>query len=159
MYPKLELEKYIFDCLYFYTHAFSIINKIKIKEVYGSHISNIDFLIMINEDIFLIKCKFESDILNLDNIKNFINDCEYLKTKIKKSYKFHFIYLTRIASVPFINNLNIYLYDYSTEINEFYLKEYEYLLMRLYNYIVQVTNVRLGLKEYLSDDILMSYII
>ena len=54
---------------------------------------------------------------------------------------------------------NIYLYDYPIELYEYSNKEYEYLLMRLYNYICNVTNIRLGLKEYLSNDVLMSYII
>ena len=161
----LEFDTYVFDCLYFYTKIFSVVKQKKIKEAYGSHINNIDFLIMINENIFLIKCNFDKYRPNLNNINTFFSECDYLRKKLKKSYNFHLIYLSRIASVLInvdITNYtckNIFLYDYPIEFYEYSNKEYEYLLMRLYNYICDVTNIRLGLKEYLSNDVLMSYII
>ena len=158
----VEFDTYVFDCLYFYTKIFSVVKQKKIKEAYGSHINNIDFLIMINENIFLIKCNFDKYRPNLNNINTFFSECDYLRKKLKKSYNFHLIYLSRIAShidVSYYGCKNIFLYDYPTEHlgNEY--KEYEYLLMRCYNYICDVTNIRLGLKEYLSNDVLMSYII
>ena len=151
MFPTegVEFDMYLYDCLYFYAKSFSIIQKKRLKEVYGSHITNINFMIMIQENIFLINSS------NLNNIINFITECEFLKTKLKKSYRFHLIYLTRIMSVPYSSVVNLYLYDYSMQNN--YSKEYEYILMKLYNYIVHVTGIRLGLKEYLSNDILMTY--
>jgi hypothetical protein len=156
----VEFETYIYDCLYFYAQNFSVVKRKKIKETYGLHIDNIDFLIMINENIFLIKCNFDKDRPNLYNINTFISECEYLRKKLKKSYNFHLIYLSRISSV--LNNstcVNIFLYAYPTVNLKYDSKEYEYLLMRLYNYMVYITNIRLGLKEYLSNDVLMSYII
>jgi hypothetical protein len=152
----MEFENYIFDCLYFYTRNFSVVRQKKIKEVYGSHITNINFLIMINENIFLIHSNFDKDRPNSNNIKSFITDCEYLKNKMKKSYNIHMIYLSRIAPINY-SCIHIFLYDIPCEYLRF--NENEYLLMRLYNYIAGVTNIRLGLKEYLSDDILMTYII
>ena len=94
-------------------------------------------------------------------------DCNILKNRFNKSYKYHLISLSRISleaitleHLKYNNGINISLYDNS--INQIYsCKESEYLLMRLYNYIVQITNCRLGLKEYLSieNDVLMSYLI
>jgi hypothetical protein len=163
---------YVIDCFHFYKSNNSTLNKTSvlsnqiIKKNYGQNLINIDILILINLDIFLIQCNFDKNRPSFHNIKAFTMDCEILKKRFNKSYKYHLICLSKISvdaitleHLKYNNGINIFLYDYS--INQIYCKENEYLLMRLYNYIVQITNCRLGLKEYLSieNDVLMSYLI
>jgi len=163
---------YVIDCFHFYksnnahSNKTSVLSNSIIKKNYGNNLLNIDILILINLDIFLIQCDFNNDRPTFHNIKAFIMDCNILKNRFNKSYKYHIICLSRIIvdvnTLEYLknnNSINIYLYDYSN--NQIYCKENEYLLMRLYNYIGNTTNCRLGLKEYLSieKDVLMSYFI
>jgi hypothetical protein len=161
---------YIIECFQFYksnnlsTNKTSVLSNLIIKKNYGNNLLHIDILILINFDIFLIQCNFNNDKPNFYNIKGFIMDYEILKKKLNKSYKFHLICLSRIMldtngleHLKLYNGINIYLYDYP--IQQKNSKENEYLLMRLYNKIVEITNYRLGLKEYSSNDVLMSYLI
>jgi len=163
---------YVIDCFHFYksnnspSNKTSVLTNSIIKKNYGNNILNIDILILINLDIFLIQCDFNNDRPTFHNIKAFTMDCDILKKRFNKSYKYHLICLSRIfvdaitlEHLKYNNGINICLYDYSN--NQIYCKEKEYLLMRLYNYIVHITNCRLGLKEYLSieNDVLMSYLI
>jgi len=134
-------------------------DKKRIKELYGFHITNIDFLIIIKNDIFFIQSKFEKNRPDINNVKNFIIECDNIKSKLKKYFRYHLIFLTRVAYLNNFSGINLFLYDYPIEKEEYSYKEYEYLLMKLYKYIVQETDIRLGLKEYLSSDILMSYVI
>ena len=163
---------YIIDCFHFYKSnntslcKTSVLSNSIIKKNYGQNLLNIDILILINLDIFLIQCDFNNDRPSFYNVKAFTMDCDILKKRFNKSYKYHLIYLSRITldasgleHLKYNNGINIFLYDYP--INQIYCKENEYLLMRLYNYISYITNCRLGLKEYLSieNDVLMSYLI
>ena len=163
---------YIIDCFHFYKSnntslcKTSVLSNSIIKKNYGQNLLNIDILILINLDIFLIQCDFNNDRPSFYNVKAFTMDCDILKKRFNKSYKYHLIYLSRITldasgleHLKYNNGINIFLYDYPNE--QINCKENEYLLMRLYNYIVNITNCRLGLKEYLSieNDVLMSYLI
>ena len=163
---------YVIDCFHFYksnnspSNKTSVLTNSIIKKNYGQYLINIDILILINLDIFLIQCDFNNDRPNFHNVKAFTMDCNILKKRFNKSYKYHLICLSRICvdvitleHLKYNNGINIFLYDYSN--NQIYCKENEYLLMRLYNYIGNISNCRLGLKEYLSieNDVLMSYFI
>ena len=163
---------YVIDCFHFYklnnaySYKTSVISNSIIKKNYGQNLLNIDILILINLDIFLIQCDFNNNRPNFYNIKAFTMDCEILKKRFNKSYKYHIIFLSRIMvdaitmeHLKYNNGINIYLYN--NPIQQIYGKENEYLLMRLYNNIADITNCRLGLKEYLSieNEVLMSYFI
>jgi hypothetical protein len=163
---------YVIDCFHFYKSnnasscKTSVLSNSIIKNNYGQNLINIDILILINLDIFLIQCNFNNDRPSYYNVKALILDCDILKKRFNKSYKYHLIYLSRIALevsgleyLKYNNGINIFLYDYPYK--QIYCKENEYLLMRLYNYIVNITNCRLGLKEYSSieNDVLMSYLV
>lgn len=152
----MSQQKIIVEGFHFYKKYGQIITESVIKKTYGFYITNIDIMIKIGIHIFLINCKYD-----LDKIKNFIYDCNILQNKfINQQIKFYKIYLSKVqlsyldSNYLYQNNtINIYLSNVSNDDN----LNMEHILLKLYHYISEITDMRLGLKCYQSDDIIMTY--
>jgi len=146
---EIEFKKYIVECLKAYNNY---PHKILIDK-------NIDIYIQVYNNVFLIQCKFDKTRPTISEINNFISNCNLIKNQ-NIMYTYYPIYLSRISPIINTNNnsTNIYLYDYPIEYFQIY-KDFEHLLMKLYNHIVNISGCRLYLKDYQSDDVLMSYFI
>lgn len=146
-----DLDKIIIDCFHFYKHSGQIIKDSTIKKNYGENINNINIMMKIGFNIFFINCIHESCDFNVVN--NFNKDCEFIINKLNNKYfKYHKIILTvSPLNIGNLNIINIYVNPFRN------ISITEYLLLKLYYYISEITNIFPGLKYYGSDDIFMTY--
>jgi hypothetical protein len=158
-------EKYIAESLSF----FKIYIESQIKE-FDSSITTIDLIVYHSNYCFLIQIKYGKKKIKANEVKAFVSDCKKLISKLNKNYIYYPIYLTRIMNTKGgidalveLNGENIYLYNSEEDINIYTFagnnKEFEKLLMKLYNFMVMKTGYYYCLKEWGSTDVLMSYLI
>ncbi len=141
----------ILDCFQFYKQSGQIIRDSIIKKNYGENINNIDIMIKLNTNCFFINCK--NEFPNINVISNFNNECELIIKKLNNKYlKFHkIIFSKNTLNIVNFNITNIYLNPFVN------ISSLEYLILKLYNYISETTNLNPGLKYYQSNDIFMTY--
>jgi len=146
-----DLDKTIIDCFHFFKQSGQIIKESTIKRNYGENIFNINIMMKIGFNIFFINSMHESCDFNI--INNFNKDCEFIINKLNNKYfKYHKIILSVIPlNIWNLNIINIYTKPYST------ISSTEYLLLKLYYFISETTNIYPGLKYYGSDDIFMTF--
>ena len=158
-------EKYIADSLSF----FKIYIENQVRE-FDSSITTIDLMVYHSNYCFLIQIKYKKIKVDANEVKAFISDCKKLISKLNKNYIYYPIYLTRVINTKGgidalveLNGENIYLYNSEEDINMYTFaankKEFEELLMKLYNFMVIKTGYYYCLKEFGSTDVLMSYLI
>lgn len=146
-----DLDKVIIDCFQFYKQAGQIIKESTIKKNYGENIFTINIMMKFNNNIFFINSKHED--CNFFLINNFNNDCNFIINKLNNKYfKYHKIILSITPlNIKNFDIINIYVNLYSN------ISSSDYLLLKLYYYIAETTNIYNCLKYYGSDDIFMTY--
>jgi hypothetical protein len=146
-----DLDKIIIDCFQFFKLSGQIIKESTIKNNYGENLLNINIMMKLNNHIFFINCKH--DLSNYNIINNFNKDCEIIMNKLNNKYfKYHKIILSSIPlNISNLNIINIYVNSNRA------ISGTDYLLLKLYHYISETTNIYPGLKYYGSDDIFMTF--
>ena len=158
---NLEIINAINEGFTFYSK--NIMNETQIKRHFGDNIFNINVVIKVNEHIFLINADFEKTQRTNYKLNSFINDCILIKDKLNnKHFILHAIYLSPVSltneQLNYLKNngavnININNCDLS---NKYFREEIATLVMKLYYYIADTTKLYFGLKDYLSDDIIMT---
>jgi hypothetical protein len=156
------LVKIIVDGLTFFKSYGQIIKQNTIKKNYHNT-NNIDLMIKLGVNVYFIQVNYEKNVIDLQSLKNFYNDCLIIQNTFQTNQLyFHYILLTKIPVHGYViqnsivKNFYIHQDDLKQNVNNDYLF-FEYLLIKLYLYLVETSNLRPGLKSYNSDDIIMTY--
>jgi hypothetical protein len=144
------MDTFIINCLNLYKNHGQIIGKNTIKNVYGSNLNNIDIMLKIGVHIFFINCSLENDQKILFNFNEEINNIITLKFN-NPNFKFYRIFLSLRKINYIIYNDIINIYVNREDCNK------EDILMNLYHFIAETTNVYPGLSYGKSNDIIMEY--
>ena len=144
------MDSFLIDCLHLYRKNGQIIGKNTIKNVYGSHLNNIDIMIKIGIHIFFINCSLENDQKILCNFYEEINNIITLKFN-NPNFKFYRIFLSIRKINYIINNDIINIYVNREVFNK------EDILMNLYHFIAHTTNIYPGLTYGMTNDVIMEY--